>query len=295
MVLRLSAALSMASLFLTAATNRELIVCGWDEVYILDVDRQPAVKVWSWRAADAHDLPAEMHQQFRTTDECKPVADGKQILITSSSDGIALVERVTRKLLFYGSAGGAHSAEILPRGRIAVAASTSKNPLANRLVLFDSKRSGQPLFDTELVSGHGVVWDERREMLWALGLSTLRTYRLSRWDTSKPELVKDGEYALPDESGHDLMAVPNTNLLSVTTHRHVWIFDRESRKFSPHPQLRDEENVKCVSVHPGTGEVAWTQADKGFWWTATLRFLNPVRSIHRKGERLYKVRWVASQ
>jgi hypothetical protein len=40
--------------------------------------------------------------------------------------------------------------------------------------------------------------------------------------------------------------------------------------------------------------VVWTLADKGFWWTATLRFLNPENTIERNGERLYKARWVAS-
>jgi hypothetical protein len=270
------------------AANRELIVCGWDEVYILDLDRTPVEKVWSWRAADSAELPQGMRGQFRTTDECKSIDGGKQILITASSDGVALVDRESRKVLFYGSVGGAHSAELLPGGLIAVAGSTSKSPLANRLVMFDSKRSGEPLFDTELVSGHGTVWDDGRQVLWVLGLSTLRTYRVE-----DQKLVKTEEWKLPDESGHDLMAVPGTDLLSVTAHHHVWLFDREKKAFVQHPQLWKFENVKSVHVHPGTGEIVWTQADKGFWWTATLRFLKPSRTIERSGERLYKARWVA--
>ncbi len=271
-----------------ASANRELIVCGWDEVYILDLNRRPVEKVWSWKAKDSAELPEAMRTQFRTTDECKSVEGGKRILITASSDGVALVDRGTRKVLFYGSVGGAHSAETLPGGLIAVAGSTSKSPLANRLVLFDSERSGQSLFDTEVVSGHGVVWDERRQVLWALGLDTLRTYKLAG-----RQLTKTAEYQLPDTSGHDLMAVPNTDLLSVTTHHHAWMFDRNSKKFTPHPQLPNFDNIKSIHVHPRTGEVVWTLADKGFWWTATLRFLNPERTIERSGERLYKARWVA--
>jgi hypothetical protein len=30
----------------------ELIVCGWDEVFILDPDHPDKGKLWSWRAAD---------------------------------------------------------------------------------------------------------------------------------------------------------------------------------------------------------------------------------------------------
>ena len=74
----------------------------------------------------------------------------------------------------------------------------------------------------------------------------------------------------------------------------VTIFDRGKKTFSPHQALRDFENVKSIHVHPGTGEVVWTLSDKGFWWTATLRFLNPESTIERSGERLYKARWVAS-
>lgn len=284
--MRLAFLIACAAAVVSAA-DRELIVCGWDEVYILDLDRQPVEKVWSWKASDSPELPPGVRDSFRTTDECKPVEGGRRILITASSDGIALVDRATRKVLFYGSAGGAHSAEMLPGGRIAVAASASKSPLANRLVLFDVRRSGAPLADTELLSGHGVVWDEKRRLLWALGLDTLRTYRLAEW------LGKAEEYKLPDTGGHDLAAVPGSDLLSVTTHHHAWLFDRAKKTFAPHPLLADRENVKSISVHPRTGEVAWTEADKGFWWTPVIRFANPSATLTRAGERLYKVRWVA--
>ena len=168
--MKIATALLLAWLLMPASAYvpagvQEPIVCGWDEVFILEMAQQAPPKVWSWKAAERPELPAEMKSKFKTTDECKPVNNGSQILITSSSDGIALVNRAGGKVLFYGSAGGAHSAEMLPGGRIAAAASTSKNPLANSLVLFDVKKSGQPLFLTELVSGHGVVWDEEREVL----------------------------------------------------------------------------------------------------------------------------------
>jgi hypothetical protein len=288
MILRLASAVVFATCLVAA--NRELIVCGSAEVYILDLNRKPVEKVWSWRASDSPEIPEAMRPQFRNTDECKSVDGGKRILITSSSDGIALVERATRKALFYASAGGAHSAEMLPSGLIAVASSVSLSALSNRLVLFDSKRSGVPLFDTALVSGHGVVWDERRQVLWVLGLRTLSTYRL----TDKPALVQESASTLPEWNGHDLMAAAGTDLLSVSTHSHVWKFDRAKKAFAPHPHLANTGSVKSVSVHPQTGEIVWTVADRPAWWTATLRFLNPESTIVRTGERLYKARWVAS-
>jgi hypothetical protein len=50
----------------------ELVVCGWDEVFILAVGEGPMPahrKVWSWRAADSPGIPADMHPLFRTTDD----------------------------------------------------------------------------------------------------------------------------------------------------------------------------------------------------------------------------------
>lgn len=270
--------------------SRELIVCGWDEVFILDMNAQPPAKIWSWKAADRPELPEPMREKFRTTDDCKPV-EGGRILITSSTDGVALVERASGKVLFYGIAGGAHSAEMLPKGRIVVAASDSKGELSDSLVLFDSNKSGQPVFHTELRSGHGVVWDEGRQVLWTLSGNFLRTYTLANWDSPHPELVKSEEYPLPGRGGHDLSPVPGTDLLSLTTLRQSWIFDRKKRVFLPHPQLADTADVKCITVNPFTKQIVWTRADKGFWWTSTLRFLNPDGAIELKGERLYKARW----
>lgn len=295
MPIRLLLTLALASCLAGAPASRELIVCGWDEVFILNMAKTPPQKVWSWRAADRPELPAEYHDKFKTTDDCKPVDGGKRILISSSSDGVALVERATGKALFYGAAGGAHSVEMLPGGRIAVAASTSPRALNNRLVVFDVKQSGRPLFDTELTSGHGVVWDKKRQTLWALGLKVLRAYKLENWSSPNPSLSKTAEYELPDNSGHDLMAVPGTSLLSVTTHHSAWMFDRDKHSFSPHPNLAGKENVKSITQHPQTKEIVWTQADKGFWWTETLRFLNPENTHQIKGEHLYKARWLVAE
>lgn len=271
---------------------KEIIVCGWDEVFILDLAQTPPAQVWSWKAANRPELPESIRDKFKTTDECKPVDHGARVLITSSSDGVALVERASGKVLFYGTAGGAHSAEMLPRGRIVVASSTSKNELADSLVLFDVKQSGKALFHTELVSGHGVVWDEGRRLLWALNGKLLRTYRLAAWDTSQPSLEKTHEYVLPEDGGHDLSLIPGTDQFSVTTLHRAWVFDRERHSFSLHPELGDKVGVKSITVHPVTKQTVWTQADKGFWWTATIRLLNPEQTIERKGERLYKARWM---
>src|SRR5688572_23941843 len=101
----------------------DLIVCGADEVFILDLQGSAPEKVWSWRAADRPELPEPFRKKFGSTDECKPVDGGRKILIASSGGAVALVERSSGKVLFYAAVPNAHSVELLPGNR-AVAASS---------------------------------------------------------------------------------------------------------------------------------------------------------------------------
>lgn len=270
----------------------ELVVCGWDEVFILALDDGPspvARKIWSWRAADSPELPPEIHSAFRTTDDCKPVDDGRRILISSSGGAIALVDRETRRASFHARVTNAHSVEMLPDGRIAAAASTSNAPTGNRVVIFDAA-SGRELASDELYSGHGVVWDEDRKLLWALGGDVLRAYLIG--DGNATRLDRFLEIALPDGGGHDLIAIPGSPRLFVSTLRHAWYFDRDRLWFTPHDTLGDAGNVKSYNVHPTTGRVVYVQAEGKDWWAEHLHFERPDGTLRLAGERLYKARWI---
>ena len=270
------------------ASAQSLLVCGWDEVYELDL--ASSARTFRWSAETAAELPEAYRSKFRTTDDCKPVAGGR-VLITASSDGAALVDRATGRTLWWGECGNAHSAELLPGDRIVLACSVREGT-GNKLALFDVRAPARELFATELVSGHGAVWDAARERLWAVGLKVLRAYRLAHWDTATPSLVLDAEYALPDEGGHELQAVPGSPDLVVSTHASVWRFDREARRFRPDPDLQGRQDVKSVSIHPATGRLAFTQAEPPDWWTSRIRLRHPDGEVVRDGERLYKIRWV---
>src|SRR6187402_658339 len=99
-----------------------LIVCGSDEVCILGTS-------WRWKAS-------EMKPLFRYTADCKPVNGGGHILIASSSDGVALVERASGRVEACASVPNAHSAEVLPDGRIVVA-SSNRGVAGDRLIVFE--------------------------------------------------------------------------------------------------------------------------------------------------------------
>lgn len=272
----------------SSAAAQSLLVCGWDEVYALDLASMR--KTFSWTAASAPELPENMRTKFRTTDECKPVS-GDRVLITASSDGAALVERTTGRTVWWGACGNAHSAELLPGDRIVLACSVREGT-GNRLALLDARHPEREVFSTALTSGHGVVWDATRERLWAIGLDVLRAYRLVDWDSATPSLALDSEFRLPDEGGHDLQAVPGSPDLVLSTHASVWRFDRDRRTFRPDPDLAGLHDVKSVSMHPGTGRLAYTKAEPPDWWTSRIRLRHPDGEVERNGERLYKIRWL---
>jgi hypothetical protein len=285
--------IGLAILLAAAAKAEPLVLCGWDEVFVVEVsaaEKGKIEKLWSWRAADRKELPEAVRGGFRTTDDCKPVDGGAKILISSSSGGCALVERPSGRVLWHASVPNAHSLELLPRDRVIVASSVSAE--GNRLILFDLARSNQPLWHTPLVSAHGVVWDEKRQSLWALGLKELQCHELKDWAGREPSLTMKASYPLPDENGHDLQAVPKSNDLVVTTGRHVYLFDRQQRRFRLHPELGDKVNVKCVSVHPVSGRTAFMQGSGQQWWSDVIGMLSPAGEVRLAGERLYKVRWI---
>lgn len=270
-----------------------LLLCGMDEVFAIDLaaaEKGKLEKLWSWRARDRAELPEALRKTFGTTDECKPVRDGKQILITSSGGGCALVDYPAGTVRWHARVPNAHSIELLPENRVVVASSTSGN--GNRLVLFDLARSDEPLWHTPLVSAHGVVWDEAREVLWALGLKELRRYRLKDWDSKTPSLDLGTTWPLPDEDGHDLQPVPGTNDLVVSTGRHVYLFDRAAEEFRPHPDLSDVSHVKSVALHPTSGGVVFTEANDEHWWMEAVQVLPGKTPVPITGERIYKVRWL---
>lgn len=270
------------------AASSRLLLCGMGEVF--EVEAGSLEKKWSWRGAEREELPEAMRSRFATTDECKPVEGGKKVLISASSGGCALVERPSGRVLWHAQVTNAHSLELLPRDRVVVASSLGKT--GNRLVVFDLARSNEPIFDTPLPSAHGVVWDEGRHCLWALGFAELRRYELKDWDGDKASLVQQASHPLPDDDGHDLQAVPRSNDLVISTGRHVYLFDRDKPGFRPHPELGGKEHVKCVSIHPVTGRTAYIPANGKTWWSSEIHFLKPAAQVTANGEKLYKARWL---
>jgi hypothetical protein len=191
-------------------------------------------------------------------------------------------------VLFYAHVPNAHSAELLPANRVAVALSYHTN--GNRLAVFNLAEPNVELFSVALWGAHGVVWDEKRGVLWALADTYIREYQLQDWD-SHPQLRQVSTTPLPDIGGHDMYPIPGSSDMTVTTDPHCWLFNRDTRLLSRHPLLGDTGAVKCISVHPTTGQIAYVQADTQ-WWSERIHFLAPENTLYFPGAHFYKARWI---
>lgn len=278
----------------SAADAPRLLVCGGTEVYDARLGGTEAQPQWEdlriWKPEQSQGLPASYASRpFRTTDDCKPVDGGKRVLVTSSANGVAIYERQSGRTEFYAMVPNAHSACTLPENHLVVAASV--NAEGNALVLFRGDRNERPLFRTPLESAHGVVWDEKRDVLYAVGMDRLEEYSFAPGGSAPLKLLR--HTPLPSRGGHELAPGRTDNELVVTTESEALFFDKEKRAFRPHPELGSLHHVKCISIHPQTGRTAYVKADEGqgVWWTFQIRFLNPSGEIKSPGQRVYKVRW----
>lgn len=264
-----------------------ILVCGDNLVLLVDnlnsINGVPKI-VWSWNAHEAMDLPEDYRmRRFNSIDDCKATNDGKQILVSSSSGAIAVVNMTDKKVIFYAEVPNAHSIELLPGNLIAAAAST--NPKGNSVMIFDINKSEKLLFKDSLYSGHGVVWDNNRKTLFALGYDVLREYRI--YDQHKLEKVN--EWKIPGTSGHDLMMVPGGEKLFITEHTGAWIFDIKTGIFDKINGFPDAENIKSINQN-NSGQFVYTVPEES-WWTFHVSFLNPENKLGFPGMKVYKARW----
>ncbi len=276
---------------LSVRGQNEFLVCGDSKVLLVDYkqskDSIPHIK-WEWDAAKDSQLPEDYRNgKFRTMDDCKMAADGQQVLVSSSSGGVALLGYPDKKLLFLAEVGNAHSIALLPGGLIAVAAST--HPKGNKVVLYHASRSNEPLAEDSLYSGHGVVWHPQRKLLYALGYDVLRAYTVDQDPRGNVTLSKKSEWPIPGKSGHDLFLTPDGRQLYITEHTQAWAFDLTEETFGKITNFPAKENIKSLG-HNQAGQLLFTEPEES-WWTFSVKFINPDRKFVFPGMKVYKARW----
>ena len=274
----------------TSVKKDWMAVCGDGIVRIIDMaesDSTDIKEVWRWDKDDPQvNLPKGYDMLMRNLDECKFVDNNTKMLLTASGDGMMLLDIETKDILCYAHVPMAHSADLLPNNRIAVALSTHKQ--GNALEIYDIDTPEKVVFRDTLYSGHGVVWNEKRQRLYALGYKELKEYELVDWNTDQPSLRQVKMWEIPMESGHDLSPVDDNRML-VSAHEGVMWFDIDKEEFSPFEPLCDVENVKSVNYDPETQRLIYTKAEIN-WWTHHIYQENPDKVVTMDSLKVYKVR-----
>ncbi len=259
----------------TQATT--LLVCGGTYVSAVQPDLIPDGEnytqgiIWDFDARDVAYKLGLTTDAMDHLDDCKPI-DGDTRILATSSQGWAVIVTYDRKRqveFWTAKCPNAHSAEVLPGNKIAVACSTP----CDQLQLYDRSRSNEVLHSVNLPSAHGCVWNEKRQRLYAVGKKKLGIYRLEGADTDTPHLVEEASVTTPQSSCHDLTPV-DENTLCVSG-RNSYLFDIDTRNFTELKRFNGRTALKSVNYNVVTNEAWYTdstepEGDYG-WSTQTAR------------------------
>ncbi|MDL2210957.1 DUF6528 family protein [Bacteroides sp. OttesenSCG-928-M17] len=261
-------------------------------VVIRDAETQQ--NVWSWDPYTAR-VPSAHQDWFINPSEVKPVFNKRYILMTASGGAVALIRLSDHKLMFYANCGqNPHSAEILPDGNIVTA--ESKSGEINTFVVDTVKVLGTKANTVKLGNAHNVVWDKKREYIYATatiqaGVTALFRFKYNNDNPTSPKLTNQSRiYTFEKESGgHDLFPVYGENdKLWFTATSAVYKFDVSTDTPSCE-KVYDMADIKSVCNGPD-GILLLKPTEE--WWAEGL--------MNEKGEalfkmdmaRIYKGRWM---
>lgn len=282
----------------------ELVFCGSNMVYMIDAGLadetgyKDAV-TWSWDATTAASTLGLAPARCNHIDDCKPVDNGRKLLITSSYEWCVLLDIETKEVLFHTTAApNAHSAELLPNNRVAVACSEGSGTKNNSVQLYDISAPNRILDQSALGSAHGVVWNEATQRLYAIGGQSLQIYKLKDWETAAPSLELEKTVQTPQGGLHD-MSLVNSNTLCIGGRR-AYLYDIGANRFTEMKLFASSTAIKSINYNDETGELWYTDSTvpegSQSWSTQTIRYATDMnasaaaRTIKVPDLDMYKVR-----
>ncbi len=291
----------------TGSTGQtELVFCGDNMVYMIDAahadaDSYKNAVTWRWDATTIASTLGLAASRCTHLDDCKPVDNGKKLLMTSSYGWCVLLDLATSKVLFHTNASpNAHSAELLPGDRVAVACSTGDGDQNNSIQYYNVSEPNRPIGKVALESAHGVVWNAATQRLYAIGGQNLKIYKLQNWDSSSPSLELERTEQTPKSGLHDMTLVDDNTLCIAG--RGAYLYDIATNRFTEMTHFSASTALKSVNYNIGTGECWYTDSTKPegsqTWSTQTIRYVTDVngtttaRTIKVPDLDMYKVRVV---
>lgn len=203
-----------------------------------------------------------------------------------------------------GSGSNPHSAELLPDGNIAVAASDGKWV---RVYTSSQGANSATFAQYDLNFAHAVHWDADDELLWVIGHDSVNNEHILTalrvgGTPANPTLTEEPgrRSILPTPWGHDISAYyGDSNLLWVSTNLGAYLYDKTAKTFTPAPDGADREFVKAIGSLP-SGQIVETKPDNtktppgacttNGWCTDTVDFYAPSATRTVTGAAFYKAR-----
>ncbi len=226
-------------------------------VYDLDVRPWDASRalVWRWSADPLNGFEGLMHAWGLPTDaklrRCDRW-DGQWMVVTDSLGLAAIVNYPAGNERKWGLnvGGNPHSAELLPNGNIAVAASTGGWV---RVYTSSQGKDAETYAEYAFPGAHGVEWDAKRQVLWAVGedrLIALEVYG----NAEAPRIRQVHQVRLPTSGGHDLQPVyGHEDRLWISTQAKVYQYSIAMDQFDedyPGCERISRAHVKSVGDMP---------------------------------------------
>ena len=143
------------------------------------------------------------------------------------------------------AANNPHSIELMPCGVIAIASSTGGEV---RFFTTDKNLSKTASASVTLEDAHGVLWDDEKQVLWAIGKTVLTAYRVTL-EGGKVTVTEETTLraTIPSDHAHDLAPVyGNKNELWISTGSHVYRFDKTNKTFST--AYAGHESLDCGAI-----------------------------------------------
>lgn len=241
--------------------STELVFCGDNHVFVINADlAKETYKEGILWSLDVKTLASGLGlaaNRCDHLDDCKFVDNGTKLLLTSSYGWCALLDYPTGNMLFHTTqVPNAHSAEYIPGGYVAVATSTGTTDLHNRVQLYSIDKSEQILASADLYSGHGLVWDYSRNVLYGAGGDVVKVFDVTLGES--PVIALKKTIKAPKNGIHDLMRVDNSTL--TVAGDHAYLFNVDTELFTEMTLFSGSASIKSLNYNGETGEIWYTDA-----------------------------------
>ncbi|MDR6781467.1 hypothetical protein ABIE26_002045 [Pedobacter africanus] len=249
-------------------------------------------KKWSWAPATSLGFVTADVSTFGGGTDFKlrkvPVWNNAEYAAITDNSFAAIVEypsgqRKWSKRL----SGNLHSAELLPNGNIAIAASDG-----GWIRLYASSQGPDQEYYAEypLISAHAVLWDPTTNVLWVTGQhSTTKAHILTALaiggTAAMPELTEivSWRITIPSAWGHEISPYyGNSNLLWVTSNGGEYLFNKSTKSFSVAPTagltfvkgMANQLSGQIVLTRPDYNKIPRPAMSCGLndWSTSTVDF-----------------------